>query len=207
MKKCIKIFFLHRSLTLLNDGCKFEKQNNEFVFECKNKKSFDNVYNEFLNNVEITDLVIRSPKPDKLFRNFKKKFDVIKAAGGLVLNNKKELLVIKRRGVWDLPKGKLEENESKKTAAIREVMEECGISMPKISSKSGKTYHTYQQDGMEILKITYWYLMLYDGVQKLKPQLEEDITEVKWIKKEEVHKIIQNSHNNLVPLFEKFLSL
>ena len=47
----------------------------------------------------------------------------IETAGGIVLKNDKILFIFKR-GIWDLPKGKVEEgNSSKKTAKI-EISEE-----------------------------------------------------------------------------------
>jgi hypothetical protein len=42
---------------------------------------------------------------DKLKKSFFKHFIIIQAAGGLVLNEKKEALMIFRHGKWDLPKG------------------------------------------------------------------------------------------------------
>ena len=52
---------------------------------------------------------------------------VIKAGGGLVLNPRNEILMIFRRGFWDLPKGKLDDGETIMECAIREVMEETGL--------------------------------------------------------------------------------
>ena len=49
------------------------------------------------------------------------------AAGGLVTNENNELLMIFRRGKWDLPKGKLDKGETIEECAIREVEEETGI--------------------------------------------------------------------------------
>ena len=48
-------------------------------------------------------------------------FTYIRAAGGLVFNDANELLMIVRRGKWDLPKGKVEAGEDVVTAALREV--------------------------------------------------------------------------------------
>ena len=47
----------------------------------------------------------------------------MQAAGGLVLNEKKEILLIFRRGKWDMPKGKLDKGEKLEDCAIREVGE------------------------------------------------------------------------------------
>ena len=64
---------------------------------------------------------------DHLKKAVWKKFEIVKAAGGLVLNENKELLFIFRRGKWDLPKGKLDEGETIEQCAIREVAEETGV--------------------------------------------------------------------------------
>ena len=51
------------------------------------------------------------PDLEKLKKTFFKKFTLILAAGGLVTNENNEILLIFRRGKWDLPKGKLEKGE------------------------------------------------------------------------------------------------
>src|SRR5687768_2564827 len=60
----------------------------------------------------------------ELKKAFQKKFTPVLAAGGLVQNEKEELLMIYRKGKWDLPKGKLDKNEKLEDCALREVMEE-----------------------------------------------------------------------------------
>ena len=37
---------------------------------------------------------------------------IIEAAGGMVFNQAGELLMMKRRGFWDMPKGKLDQNRT-----------------------------------------------------------------------------------------------
>ncbi len=134
-------------------------------------------------------------------QNLRSKYSTVKAAGGIVLNKNSELLIIKRNGLWDLPKGKIEKGERKKIAAIREVEEECGISGLNLVSKIGKTFHTYQFRGEDVFKITYWFLMDYSGDEKLIPQIEEDITEVKWITKSEINSLLSQTYESLKPLF------
>ena len=63
----------------------------------------------------------------KLKMAFFKHFKLVKAAGGLVINKSGEVLLIFRRGKWDLPKGKLDDNESLVECAVREVQEETGL--------------------------------------------------------------------------------
>ena len=63
----------------------------------------------------------------KLKKDFCKHFKLVQTGGGLVRNKSGEILLIFRRGKWDLPKGKLDDNESILECAIREVREETGL--------------------------------------------------------------------------------
>ena len=49
------------------------------------------------------------------------------AAGGLVENEKGEILFMFRRGKWDMPKGKRDPGETLEECALREVEEETGV--------------------------------------------------------------------------------
>ncbi len=106
---------------------------------------------------------------------------IIEAAGGVVFNSKNEVLLIKRLGKWDLPKGKMEGEELPEESAVREVMEECGIDGLTVLEKLPSTYHIYKMHNFNFLKITYWYKMQTDFDKQLTPQTEESITEVKWV--------------------------
>src|SRR5215212_7887430 len=88
-----------------------------------------------------------------------KKFVLIQAAGGLVLNPAKAMLFIYRKGRWDLPKGKLDEGETLDHCAVREVKEETGLQHLRLIEPLLVTYHTYDEDGRHMLKETHWYLM------------------------------------------------
>src|SRR5688572_219564 len=68
------------------------------------------------------------------------KFRIIKAAGGLV-RKKEKFLMIYRMKKWDLPKGKREKNEKSRETALREVEEECNITV-KTGRKICTTWHT-----------------------------------------------------------------
>lgn len=113
---------------------------------------------------------------EKLFSQFRH----IRAGGGFVINEKDQLLVIKRRGVWDLPKGKIEANENSKEAAIREVMEECGVDSLEIISEPFSTFHLYTEQTKTVIKESIWYKMKCGYGGSLIPQLEEEITQVEW---------------------------
>lgn len=139
-------------------------------------------------NSELRELVLLTDNLKELKMDFFSVFRIVPAAGGLVLNNQCQILMIFRRGHWDLPKGKMEEGETKKEAAQREVMEETGLQEVLILNKLVTTYHIYRgrNSDRRILKPSYWYLMYSDN-QKLKPQKAEDIQRAEWINyKEEV---------------------
>lgn len=114
------------------------------------------------------------------FKDFYTHFVPIEAAGGVVFNHNKEVLLIKRLGKWDLPKGKIDGGESDEEAALREVEEECGINGLSITGKLPSTYHCYKQHNHRFLKITYWFTMQCTDTRKLIPQKEEHITEAVW---------------------------
>ncbi|HYK55852.1 MAG TPA: NUDIX domain-containing protein, partial [Flavisolibacter sp.] len=109
-----------------------------------------------------------------VLNSFKKKFTFIQAAGGFDYTKDNEVLLIFRRGKWDLPKGKLDEGEDLETCALREVKEETGLEKMQLEKPLTITYHTYHQYGEYILKEAHWYLMKSEK-QAFTPQTEEDI--------------------------------
>lgn len=141
---------------------------------------------------------------DELKKSFFKHFNIIEAAGGIVQNNKKDILFIFRRGKWDLPKGKLEPKEDTETAAAREVEEETGVKDLKLKKKIGETYHTYDEFGKHILKVSHWYYFTCDSAQNLQPQTEEDITETKWIKTKDIREPMKNTYENIKDIMRRF---
>jgi len=131
---------------------------------------------------------------------------LIEAAGGLVKNEKGDYLFIYRNDKWDLPKGKIEKDEKVKVAALREVEEECGIKVSKLGPKICKTYHAYISKGEVVLKKTHWFSMKYKGEDRLKPQIEEGITDVRWFRKNHIDAILQNTFPSILDvLVEKEL--
>ena len=104
-------------------------------------------------------------------------FNFIEAAGGRVFNALNQILLIYRRGKWDLPKGKIESNEKPDQAAWREVAEETGLQFHTVLNPLPPTYHIYQTSDSEwFLKRTYWFDMQTTMRETLKPQKEEQIS-------------------------------
>ena len=130
---------------------------------------------------EYDEVIIHAEDYDTLKTDCLSLYKIILASGGLVLNDEGEIMFIFRRGFWDLPKGKIEVNEKKKKAAIREVSEETGLIDLSILAKIGVSNHSYKnKSGKRILKVSHWYLM-NTYKQQATPQTEEDIVKAEWI--------------------------
>ena len=142
---------------------------------------------------------------EKDFKLFKSNLKLIYAAGGLVWNPKGQLLMIYRRGFWDLPKGKVDAGESLEEAALREVEEETGMGNLELRSKLSITYHIYFQKKW-ILKETHWYEMCGASDQKLIPQAEEDILEAIWVAKADIPAKLTQSYSSIREILTKLLS-
>jgi len=145
------------------------------------------------NKIPVTYFILIK-KPSDFFNLIKKRIKVIKAAGGLVKNGRGKFLFIHRLEKWDLPKGKVDEGESMRKAAVREVQEECGIEVDYLGQKITTTYHMYVMKGELVLKKTNWYEMGVNKVPKLKPQLEENISETIWLGEDKFDRIRQNTY-------------
>jgi len=63
-------------------------------------------------------VVIYTENYNKLVDDFKGLYKIIEAAGGVVFNEKNEILMIFRLGYWDLPKGKIDKGETAKIAGM-----------------------------------------------------------------------------------------
>ncbi len=154
-----------------------------------------------LDKKDIEQIVLYHSKGKKLLSKFVKKIKLIRAAGGIVTNSKKEILFIKRKGKWDLPKGKLDKGETLTECALREVKEETGIKDLMLLNFRAVTYHIFHRDGKYQLKETHWFNMYSTTKGKFVPQIEEDIEKVKWKKPEKLAKTLEKSYGNIRELF------
>jgi len=134
---------------------------------------------------------------DELKQFFMNQFNVVKAAGGKVFNAKNEILFIYRDCKWDLPKGKIERNETIEQAALREVEEETGVKNLTIGKQIQTTYHIFKRKNKCQIKLTYWFEMKTDFTGELHPQLEEGITKVEWLNQEKMAMALENTYANI----------
>lgn len=142
------------------------------------------------------------------FKQFKSNFTFIKAAGGIV-KCKNKFLFIFRNGKWDLPKGKMDEGEKPKETALREIAEECSLTGHKVVGKICNTYHTYVMNEEHVLKKTSWFYLELENRDALneKPQLEEGITDMRWLAWNELDEVRQNTYESILDVLNQFEKL
>ena len=203
----IKIYFGDKPVFLCDD---INKELNEILHHP------DAVFMDEITNPAIKSLlheikkeefhagVIWNNDLDKLKKVFFKNFTIIEAAGGIVQNNKKELLFIYRLDKWDLPKGKMEKGEKPYACALREVEEETGVTQLKLKKKVGETYHTYDDYGKHFLKVTHWYYITCPAAQQLVPQTEEHITAIKWVATKDIKEPLANTYPSIKDILNTF---
>jgi 8-oxo-dGTP pyrophosphatase MutT (NUDIX family) len=182
------------------------KRKNIFLLKSNDLQSIvEDLIPKIENTTSDLDIYVYSEEIEKEFERLFFDFDKIEAAGGIV-KRKNRFLFIKRNGFWDIPKGKLELNESIETCAIREIEEECGLINPEIIESVCTTYHTYEYKGKPTIKKTYWFSLIYEGDKKLNPQEEEGITHVKWMKKHKIEKIRENTFASIIDVLDIYFA-
>lgn len=171
------------------------------------EKKLKDVLSQFLKETDDKDLFVVSTEIEKTFNTLKKQFYFIEAAGGLIQKDN-QYLFIKRLGKWDLPKGKLDEDETPELAAVRECEEECAVKDLVIKKALPNTYHIYGFKKSFALKVTYWYHMQTSYNKTLKPQTEENIEEVKWMNIDEIKSTaLTNTYITISDLVKHFFKL
>jgi len=199
-----KIFFKDR-VVLLSDRIDSDLTNG---FDGIHKLGSDGELKKFLSgfesNEERQEAIIYHHNKHELFQRFRNCYKNLLAAGGLIWNPEKtHFLTMCRLGRPDLPKGKVEREESFEEAAIREVEEECGIRNPEIIAPIAPSYHVYHLGGQAILKETRWFEMIYHGDSTPKPQTEENISEISWISIQEAKEFAENTYPSIKEILKK----
>ena len=146
--------------------------------------------------------------PLRWLRCLKRRMRWVRAAGCVVHDDAGNMLLIRRNGRWDLPKGKVESGETLLQAALREAEEETGITpLPTTHYPlPTKTYHTFNLYGGWHLKQTSWFDAHVAGEKPVgKPQDEEGITEVVWVTPDEWYRRLQGSYGTLKTLSTKWM--
>ncbi|MDR0367607.1 MAG: NUDIX domain-containing protein [Bacteroidales bacterium] len=157
----------------------------------------------FLHKNQSVTMVCKTDEEEKnLWKEIKKYFIFQRAAGGIVFKDN-AILSIYRFDRWDFPKGHVEEGETDRQAAIREVMEETGIEDLSICKDLDCTYHVFPLDDRFVLKETHWYQMQTSSNGKLVAQTEENIEKAVWISRDRLNIIGNNMYFSLVDLLKR----
>jgi len=196
-----KVFFNERIVLLTDDFIRNFQMRYGLFYKYRNIEELKALLELFWDIRQIDTLFIYHHDLDQLRERFKSCFQIVYAAGGLIKNKQGRYLVMKRRGKWDLPKGKVNKDETVEAAAVREVTEETGLFGIAVVSPMLSTYHTYYIEAKPVLKRTSWYEMLYLGDDIPVPELEEDITEIRWVRKDELRSIVSNTYLAITDVF------
>ncbi|TXC81750.1 NUDIX hydrolase [Luteibaculum oceani] len=205
MEQMYKVFINGNPLVITNRASLFEQKKAVKKLVFTKKSSLENAIKTHLTDKDQL-LWIYAYDIEQCWMIFQDLFKNISAGGGLVRNEKGELLFIYRRKKWDLPKGKTEKGESISETAIREVEEECGINVALSDSEIFKTtYHVYFEKGKPILKTSHWFLMdlLPESTEPI-PQEEEEIEKVSWFHPENLSIVYRNSFFNIIDLCQHY---
>ena len=197
MSQEYKIFYNDRVVILTSKITKTFEKNEGLFYKYQKKEELVEILNAFGNFTHHQTLYVLNDSTDELLKEVKTGFTIVEAAGGVVKRKDGKMLAIFRRGKWDLPKGKVEKGEFYKQTALREVQEECGLSRIELGQRLPDTYHTYSENGRNILKRTVWYEMLLTGDEVPVPQTEEDITDFMWFDYQSVSEIMKNTYESL----------
>lgn len=202
-----KVFVNEKVICFTKAVENFDAFENALILRFFHKELSEFLIDLLLNGKRIETIFIVVDKPDMAFEQFQLHFKMMDAAGGLVKNAEGAYLFIHRLFKWDLPKGKLEKGESPEEGAMREVEEECGVNGLSISKELTSTYHIYELKGEMVLKRTHWFEMETAFQGDLIPQVEEQITAVKWMTKSEIGQLVlTNTYASLLDIIRKVIS-
>ena len=204
----IKIYFNDKPLFLcdqLNDEISEFARHDDAIFIDEFSPPAVNSMVHEMHQAKVHAGIFLHPDFDELKKAFWRKFSIVIAAGGLVFNEHQEMLFIFRRGKWDLPKGKMEKGETPALCAVREVEEETGLTHIAIGKNVRITYHTYTENGKQLLKESHWFEMKVKGRQHLVPQIAEDIHQVKWVSAKEAAELMKNSFPSIKEVVAPYL--
>lgn len=157
---------------------------------------------------EAHSLIIIAHDKEEALKAFCEQMPIVRAAGGVVENDLGDVLMMTRKGWRDLPKGHIDEGESAEEAAVREVMEECGLQAVEIVAPLCTTRHFHRAYGRWEIKQTEWFLMYAAGENPtLTPEADEGITSAEWLRARRLWQAVGESYSTIKEVFEEFLKI
>jgi len=198
-----KVFYQDRIIYLTDNFSSHFYNSYGLFYKFYDLNELSDLLKLFLLLTKIKNLFIFHTNIESLFTNFSKQFGNINAGGGVLFNEAGKVMVIKRRGKWDLPKGKFKKEERPEEAALRETEEEVGLSNLTITDSLTPTYHIYEESSKFILKKTFWFKMKTSSNHPPVPQEEEEITKALWMQPEEIQTILGNTYLSVVDVLKE----
>ncbi len=197
-----KVFYNDRVAYLKEEAPEGIAGPGTLVIAYEDRDELQVLLDDFSENEQVQELFLFHPDMQELTAAFTSCFKCINAGGGVVLNEKGEFMAIKRNGIWDLPKGKMEKGEDFENTALREVEEECGLKGLEIQGLLLSTFHTYPLGDRMVLKETQWFEMQWKGEGKPLLQAEEGITDYRWVEPGETGFIRKNSYASILDVLK-----
>ncbi|MCW3121306.1 MAG: hydrolase [Flavipsychrobacter sp.] len=192
-----KIYFNDKPLILTTDKASYIRDNpGAEAYISYSAATRDNYKQAVVEMGEsyVKGVIVEDGSEEVLSDTLQRMYRPIDAGGGIAYNEQGAILMIYRRGKWDLPKGKLDAGENIEDCSLREVKEETGLEQLALGEKICDTYHIYTLRSEQMLKRTAWYKMKGTSADKLKPQKEENILEARWVKEEELPPLAAKSY-------------
>jgi 8-oxo-dGTP pyrophosphatase MutT (NUDIX family) len=129
-------------------------------------------------------------------------------AGGIVVNDNKEIALIQRRSAagilhWCLPKGHLEGSETEKTAAVREVFEETGLEAKIVKRIGSFSYRFIIEDTQIHKKVTHFLMQVTGGNLTVENDPDHEAEDVAFIAVSDVFDLL--TYKNEKKLVKKAL--
>ncbi len=116
--------------------------------------------------------------------------DVRETAGGVVLNQRNEVLVTCQRGdAWSLPKGGIDAGETAREAAEREIYEETGVTgLQYVRDLGVYERHKIGKGGVgeDLSQLKRIHMFLYRATDEYVRPVDPHNTDAKWVSEEDV---------------------
>lgn len=198
-----RIYFEKRCLTVCSPGDSVLTDPNTVEFHPSGREDVHRLVRMLREEGYPGSICIGAEDEEACYADVCSAFREVNAAGGLVSNRRGDFLLIRRNGLWDLPKGHQEAGEDIRVTALREVTEETGIEELVRGKLICITDHCYLRGGIWHLKHTWWYAMRYDGPVNLTPQEEEDIAKAAWVAKSSLPPFLKNTYPSIAEVFHE----
>lgn len=198
-----KIYFEKRCIIICEPGEGALTDPNAVEYHISEHFSLGTLVAMFEASSSLSRIYIPTSDTGLMYRKLCAEFKEVDAAGGLVRNRRGDYLIIRRNGLWDLPKGHREAGEDIRETAVREVEEETGIDSLECLELICITDHCYLRNGIWHLKHTWWYDMLNNAPEGLTPQREEDISKAAWVAKSSLPPFIKDSYPSIMEVFRE----